>query len=181
MGTVEPIKDKKDIEKIKKILSKQSTRNLLMFEIGINCGLRISDILALKVQDVKNKNHIEIVEKKTKKKRIVPLNQNLKLLIKKYTKNKEDDDPLFKSKKSKKHLDRFCAYKIINETCQKINLSDNFGTHTLRKTFGYHFYKKYKDIAMLQKIFNHSSPDITLRYIGISQEEIYKSCLNFYL
>ena len=55
------------------------------------------------------------------------------------------------------------------------------GTHTLRKTFGYHYYKKFKDIAMLQKIFNHSNPAITLNYIGIEQDKIDESYKNFIL
>jgi site-specific recombinase XerD len=49
---------------------------------------------------------------------------------------------------------------------------EEIGTHTLRKTFGYHFYKKTKHVAMLQDIFNHSAPIVTKRYIGISQDEI---------
>ena len=55
------------------------------------------------------------------------------------------------------------------------------GTHTLRKTFGYHYYKKFKDIAMLQKIFNHSNPALTLNYIGIEQDKIDESYKNFIL
>ena len=55
------------------------------------------------------------------------------------------------------------------------------GTHTMRKTFGYHHYKKFKDIAMLQKIFNHCSPEVTLRYIGIEQEQIEESYTQFVL
>lgn len=46
---------------------------------------------------------------------------------------------------------------------------DGIGTHTLRKTFGYHFYKQTKDVAMLQEIINHSDQRATLRYIGINQ------------
>ena len=49
---------------------------------------------------------------------------------------------------------------------------DSIGTHTLRKTFGYHFYQKYKDLALLQELFNHSAPSVTLRYIGINQDMI---------
>ena len=56
---------------------------------------------------------------------------------------------------------------------EEAHLEEKFGTHSMRKTFGYHHYKKYKDVAMLQKIFNHSSPAVTLTYIGIEQEEKY--------
>lgn len=72
------------------------------------------------------------------------------------------------------------AYNILNEAAKKCGLQSQ-GTHSLRKTFGFHYYKKYKDIAMLQEIFNHSSPSICLRYNGINQEEIDKSLDNFCL
>ena len=64
------------------------------------------------------------------------------------------------------------SYSIIKEACKLAGLEEIVGTHTLRKTFGYHHYKKYRDVAMLQKIFNHSDPEITLRYIGINQDII---------
>lgn len=64
MGTVEPLRKISDIRKVERLLAKQSYRNLLIFTLGTNCGLRISDILALNVEDVKNKNYIQIIEKK---------------------------------------------------------------------------------------------------------------------
>ena len=78
-------------------------------------------------------------------------------------------------------MDRITAYRLLNRVCNLMNLDIKIGTHTLRKTFGYHFYKQYKDVVMLQKIFNHSNPAITLRYIGIEQDEVYKSYENFIL
>ena len=78
-------------------------------------------------------------------------------------------------------LGRSAAYRIINGACRVVGIKENIGTHTLRKTFGYHHYRKFKDIALLQKIFNHYSPSVTLRYIGIDQEEINKSYMNFIL
>ena len=78
-------------------------------------------------------------------------------------------------------LDRFGAYCILKTAAEEIGWQGHIGTHTLRKTFGYHHYKKFKDVAMLQKIFNHSSPVITLRYIGIDQDIIDRSYNNFVL
>lgn len=83
-------------------------------------------------------------------------------------------EPLFLSKRGKR-LDRISAYRSLKLACKTLNIELHIGTHTLRKTFGYHHYKMFKDIAMLQKIFNHSSPDTTLRYIGIEQEIISSS------
>jgi len=180
MATVEPIRSKADIKKIEKILEKRSLRDLLLFDIGINSGLRISDILSLNVSDVKNKNYICVTEKKTGKYKKLPINSKLKNLIEKYAKNKNEDSPLFKTAVGNR-MNRILAYMIINDVCNVAGLNIQAGTHTMRKTFGYHHYKKFKDVAMLQMIFNHSSPQITLRYIGISQDEIDKSYKNFIL
>lgn len=70
------------------------------------------------------------------------------------------------------------AYKILKKAANEIGLVD-IGTHTMRKTFGYHFYQKTKDIVLLQKIFNHSSPDVTKRYIGMDQDMMDKGIDGF--
>lgn len=179
MSTVEPIRNIEDLRKLENILAK-NPRDLLFFTIGTNCGLRISDILSLNVQDVKNKNYIQLTEQKTGKYKKFPINSKLKPMLENFTKNRKGHEPLFMTK-FKNRLNRVSAYYIIKQACENINPEEKFGTHTMRKTFGYHYYKKYKDIAMLQKIFNHSSPMVTLRYIGIEQDEINKSYTNFVL
>lgn len=179
MSTVEPIRKLSDLKKIETILE-QNRRNLLIFIMGINCGLRISDILALDVKDVRGKKFVQITEKKTGKFKKFPINSKLKPMLEEYTKEKNPDEPLFKTV-FENRLDRFAAYHMIKNVCKKAGLEEKIGTHTLRKTFGYHHYKKFKDVAMLQKIFNHSSPSITLRYIGIEQDEIFESYNNFIL
>ena len=176
MTTVEPIRNVENIKKIEQILSK-NPRNLLFFTMGTNCGLRISDILGLDVKDVKDKSYIQIVEKKTGKFKKFPINAKLKPMLKDFTKGKKMTEPLFTTK-FKNRLERVAAYKIINAACKEAGLEERVGTHTLRKTFGYHHYQKFKDVVMLQKIFNHYSPEITLRYIGIAQDEIDKSYQN---
>lgn len=180
MTCVEPIRSLKDLKKVEKILAKQSLRDLLFFTIGTNCGLRISDILALNVGDVRGKKYIQLIEKKTKKFKKFPINIKLLPMIENFTKEKSLSEPLFVTK-YKNRLERIAAYKIICKACKEAGLEENIGTHTLRKTFGYHHYKKYRDVAMLQKIFNHSSPDVTLRYIGIEQSQIEESYINFIL
>lgn len=180
MNEVEPIRDKKRIRKVERVLAKRSPRDLLLFVMGTNTGLRVSDILALNVKDVRNKDFIDIIEKKTGKHKRFPINDKIKALIYRYTIDKEIDSPLFTSIYNKR-LDRTIAYRIVNRACRKIGMQEKIGTHTMRKTFGYHHYQKFKDVALLQKIFNHYSPSVTLRYIGIDQEEINNSYLNFIL
>lgn len=180
MTTVEPIRNKKDIQKVEKILAKQGARELLLFVIGTNCGLRISDILNLNVGDVRNKSHIQITEKKTGKFKKFPINAKLKPLLEEFIKSRKNDEPLFLSHWGHR-LDRVTAYYIIRNACKKAKLQEKIGTHSMRKSFGYHHYQQFKDVVILQKIFNHSSPQITLRYIGIEQDEIDCSYNNFIL
>ncbi len=179
MTTVEPIRSIEDLRKVENILSKNK-RNLLFFTLGTNCGLRISDILSLNVGDVRNKTHIQLVEKKTGKFKKFPINAKLKPMFEDFTKNKNPDEPLFITI-FKHRLERVAAYYIIKNACEEAGIEERVGTHTMRKTFGYHHYQRFKDVAMLQKMFNHSSPQITLRYIGIEQDQIDESYSNFIL
>lgn len=180
MKVVQPIRDKEKIEEIKRILRHESYRNYFLFVMGINTGLRISDLLSLRVKDVRNKTHIVIREKKTGNIRRFLINNALRQEIDEYTQGMNDDDYLFKSERGNKPIQRVQAYKIINRAAKKVGLEE-IGTHTMRKTFGYHFYQRTKDVAMLQEIFNHSAPSITLRYIGITQDEIDNSLKEFNL
>lgn len=72
------------------------------------------------------------------------------------------------------------AYRVLQKAAEVLGRGD-IGTHTMRKTFGYFYYRKTKDLVFLQEIFNHSAPIITKRYIGLIQEEIDESLEDFYL
>jgi len=180
MNIVEPIRSKKDIARVEKILKKQSLRDYLLFVTGTNCGLRISDILNLDVKDVRGKTYISIIEKKTGKPKRFPINSKLKPLLEKFTQGRNDDEPLFLSIFNHR-MERTQCYRIIRDACCAAGIGCKIGTHTLRKTFGYHHYQKFKDVAVLQTIFNHYSPNVTLRYIGITQDMIDESYNNFIL
>jgi integrase len=180
MDFVQPIRDKNNIAEIKDILKRQSLRDWFLFVAGINTGLRISDLLKLKVGDIKDKTHITIKEKKTGKEKRFRINTALAECIEYYTMRMEQDAYLFPSRKGDNPISRVQAYRILNNVAQEVGLQE-IGCHTLRKTFGYHFYQKTKDVALLQKIFNHSAPTITLRYIGINQDVMDKAIDNFSL
>ena len=172
MQSVEPIRTKRQIERIKEVLKLKRERDFLLFVLGINCGLRISDLLRLRISDVKDKTHIEILEQKTGKYRRFPITPTIKGLLQNYIKNKGAEEWLFDSQKGHQAITRIQAYRIIKNACKKAGIVEHVGTHSLRKTFGYHLYKQTKDVALLQNILNHSSPNITLRYIGINQDII---------
>ncbi|EOB9072103.1 TPA: tyrosine-type recombinase/integrase, partial [Staphylococcus aureus] len=121
---------------------------------------------------------IKLREQKTRKQKQIPL-YHLKKDIDRYIQFLEDEDYLFKSNKLDseaqiKPISRVQAYRILNHSAKSIGLSE-IGTHSMRKTFGYHYYKKTKDVALLMDLFNHSSQVVTLRYVGISQEVINSS------
>lgn len=158
----------------------------MLFYTGINSGMRISDIVKLTKEDIRNsdnsmKQHITVIEKKTGKQKRFPLCNGLLLEMEKYTKNMRAGEYLFKSRKGEnKPITTVQAYRIISEAAKRIGLEE-IGTHTMRKIFGYWHYQQYKDVAILQEIFNHSSSSVTLRYIGINQDVIDKSYMNFSL
>ena len=184
MNFVEPIRKKSDIKIIENYLSMTNKRNELIFVLGINTGLRISDILALKISDVMNKTNVNIKEKKTGKLKSFPLNEKLQKLIKEYLNNIHKTSikmPLFTGKNGNR-INRSTVYRFINKAVNITGINVGaVGTHTMRKTFGYHHYKMFNDIVLLQNILNHSQPSVTLRYIGISQEEIDNSYKKFIL
>lgn len=153
-------------------------RDVLLFLIGINTGLRVNDIVRLKVKDVKKDTFI-IREGKTQKQREINVSM-LRSEIDEYIQNKPDHEYLFKSQKGDKHITTTQVYRILVNAGEYAGY-DYIGTHTMRKTFGYHHYKQFKDVAILQEIFNHEAPSITRRYIGIRQDEINESLNGFRL
>lgn len=178
MNFVQPIRDPEIIGDIKKHLREENERNYMLFVTGINSGLRISDILPLKVKDAK-KSHFSLRETKTGKQKRIQITPALRRELKYYLEGKDDGEYLFKSREGRnKPIGRSMAYKILRKAAEHFGLEE-IGTHTLRKTFGYHFYNQTKDVAMLQEIFNHSSPQITLRYIGVNQDSMDKAMSKF--
>ena len=176
----EPIRSKEDILSIEKYLKEHNERDYVIWVLGLNSGLRVSDIVGLNVSDVVNQTHIYIIEKKTQKKKAFYINDKLKKVLESYTQGKKLDKPLFTGVQGKR-LNRSQVYRFIVRTCKELGIKAKVSTHTMRRTFGYHHYQKFKDAVILQKIFNHSSQRITLMYIGVEQDEIDLSYKNFEL
>jgi len=178
MKTVQPIKDKKLINDICEYLKNKSSRDYMLFYIGINSGLRISDLINLKTYQVRNKDFINITEKKTGKEKLFPIFPHVKAELEKYLLEIKNNLYLFQTKYGIKNICRHRAYQILKDVQREFKL-DLIGTHTLRKTFGYHYYLDVKELATLMLIFNHSSETTTLRYIGMSQERINNSLMKW--
>jgi integrase len=188
----EPITDKSKIEAMKTDLKNRNLRDYMLMLMQLNAGLRIGDTIKLKVSDVKDKDYLDIIEEKTSKtrkktkKKHFKLNTQLKKEIKSYIKGMSDDDYLFPSRQvktktgEKECISRMQAYRILCQSAENVGIK-NFSTHSLRKTFGWFYYKKTNDIAKLMDIFGHSSQKITLVYIGVRQAEIDATLDDFYL
>lgn len=174
MNEVQPLKSKRDIARMKKALH---GRDLLLFTIGINTALRISDILQLKVGDFDG-DYLVVKERKTGKARRIRVNKSVKQAIRKLTPaDAKPSDWLFPSRKgnpdgTSRPVSRVQAWRILNAAADRAGIDVSFGTHSLRKTFAYHAYKSGVDIALLMRLLNHASQRETLRYIGIEQETV---------
>ena len=180
MSYVEPIRDLEQVKNIAGyIRSHYGEKYYVMFAIGIYSGLRVSDILKLRVGDVRGRSNISIREKKTGKAKQFPISADIRQMLASYCSGKDDHEYLVPSPKKGKHVSRQYAYEIIRASGKEYGV-DHLGTHTMRKTFGYHFYKQTKDIALLQTLFNHSSQQITLRYIGIVSTDAAKAMSNMH-
>lgn len=180
--TVDPIRSEKDIKKIKRLL-RNNPRDLLLFTMGINNGLRISDLLKLKVGDVSDVGAgetIKIRETKTGKMNVLMINRSVHQILTAYLEEVKprDHDYLFQSRNgNNKPLTRETVNKMVKEWTR--SLKGNYGTHTLRKTFGYIQRTKYAvSFEVLCKRFGHSSPSITMRYLGIDDKEVNGILLN---
>jgi integrase len=172
---VDPIRKRKDIGSIKKILA-DKPRDLALFTLGINTNLRASDLLRItvgQVRDLKPGDELTLTEKKTGKFRRVTLNKSVVQAIQGLLKARsyQDDAPLFLGQRGV--LTVPSVHALVKSWCRMINLKGNYGSHTLRKTFGYQMRVAFGvDIPRLMVVFNHSSQAQTLAYLGIQPSEI---------
>jgi integrase len=178
--TVEPLRRKRDIAKIKQAL-KDRPRDLALFTLGINVGLRGSDLLSLRFSDVLDaddrvRRRLSITERKTHKQRHISLGPSPQAAIKSLLPEDMDElDPdayLFPSRKGGGAMGVVRLHQLVNQWCRDAGIKGHFGSHSLRKTYGRFLYKKGTDLSLLMKVFNHSSQAITLRYIGVEQDQV---------
>ena len=179
MKKVDPIKDKADIRRMLDYLEGQSMRNATLFRLGLNTILRVSDLLELKVSDFytisgKFRTHVTLKEKKTGKVKKIKINKVARKIVPQHIQHYHlsgDDFLFFSTQNPDKAIDRYQAWRVLTKAGNYCGL-DNFSPHSMRKTLAYHVYKQTKDIALTMRLLNHRSPDVTLKYIGIEQEEI---------
>lgn len=186
MSTTKPIKNRDALEKMKHYyLDIGAYRNHTLIVLGVNTALRISDILHFKWEDVYDfakqdfRNHISLIEQKTHKESIIALNASaayaLKQQLEALTLENAFPTPktyIFTSRKhTNKPISRSQAYRIIKEAAIAAGMDEHISCHSLRKTFGYFAWKEGVSPIMLMNIYNHSSFQITKRYLCIEQDE----------
>lgn len=187
MNTAQPIRKTEDLNRIKSYYKNECPhpRNYLLIIMGLNTALRISDILQCQWEDVydfKNtewKEHIVIVEKKTGKNSSVWINHNLQMALREYAAFLEKENIrifpqkfLFESLGfENKPISRIQAFRIIKRAAEACNITEVVSCHSLRKTFGYHAWQQGISPVLLMNIYNHSSFQVTQRYLGIEQDD----------
>lgn len=186
MREVQPIRDPDLIVNMQNYLKVRSFRNYLLFTMGIHCGLRVSDLLELRAGDVRDQMHISYVAKKTRRKKrrkekkfVVHPSYYDDLML--YIRDMHDDEYLFQSRQRKpdgrkgQPISRQMAWRMISDAAKHFGLKD-IGTHSLRKTWGYHLIMNAEPhempyvMALLMEAFGHESQEVTLRYLGLTQD-----------
>lgn len=170
MKTVEAIKDEQQLLAMKTFLQARSPRDYCLLLLGINTGIRVHDLLHLHVQDVADEygQILHYLQSSTYTDPPVYLNHPVRESLRACIEEGKlsGNDFLFKSRKTKEPITRQQAYRIINEAAKQAGISEPIGTHTLRKTFGYHAYAKGIAISLIQKRLQHTTPSETRQYIG---------------
>lgn len=182
MEVVEALKDISQIEAMKKYLKEHSQRDYLLFVIGINTGLKITELLSMKFEEVLRedgtvKEFYSLPVKDEKFKQDVYLNTKVKEALLDYAQSIDvkRENYVFQSNKTTNSITRQQAYRVIHSAAEAVGIVGKIGTNSMRKTFGFHAYKRGIAIALLQKHFHHATPSETLRYLGISKEEEFKT------
>ena len=175
MNFVQPIRDPQLVEAIMRYFRNRSIRDYLFIGLGFYSGLRVSDLRTLRAGMCRG-THIEIYESKTKKRKRFIIHPDIRDELHKYIANMNDDEYIFASRQKKRNgvpglpISRSRAYQILNKAAKHFGLVD-IGCHTMRKTWGYHLYRQDpRNLALLMKMFNHTSETVTLRYLGITQD-----------
>lgn len=192
MGTTQPIKSKDDIQRLKDyFLQKKEIRNYTMITLALNTSSRIGDLLNLRWKDVYNfdahryKMHIVVREQKTGKQNTIPLNIEAKGsldMLMHSTENIEAHMCIFKSRVGEnRHIGRTRAFNIIKSAVKELHIEGSISCHSLRKTFGYQAWKMGVPPALIMSIYNHSSIEITKRYLSIDQDDKDEVFLNMNL
>lgn len=182
MSTTQPIRDGEDVHKLIAYYEQEepNLRNKTLIIFALHTALRISDILALRWENVyhfKKKryvDHLSVYEKKTGKISRLAFNQHVLQALEEYrnSRNPQPQDYIFSKMNDPSHpLCRSQAYRIVKKAAEATLNEPHISCHSLRKTFGYHAWKQGISPVLIMDVYNHSSFVITRRYLGIDQDD----------
>lgn len=196
---VDTITNEETVYRLETYLKGVTQRDYVIFKIGTNLGLRVSDFLDMPkdsqaeriekgkkpyytvqhFRDMCELGKVKLNQEKTDKSAYFDIPPDVKALMLEYMEGRDGDEPMFPSRMGGKALTRVGYHVVLKKACEILDIKENIGCHSMRKMFGYFHYKKYGNIRMLMEIFNHSKEYMTLKYIGVVQEEINMSMQNF--
>lgn len=190
MKLVQPIRDLETLQRCFEI-AREHDRNRktgevsweLILLIGLNTSLRVSDFRRFKVSDLRGKDYAQMQAKKTGKEARILINPQARREINRLLAGRKPDEYIFQSRQKDsithkaRPITRQRCYQIMNTIAKEAGIEERIGCHTLRKTFGYHYYKLTGDVVSLQRILGHSFQRETLVYIGVVQENIDESLM----
>lgn len=179
-----------DIERITKsidISTDLGIRNQCMVEVLYGCGLRVSELIDLKISDINFKEGFIKVEGKGKKIRFVPLAKYTSKLIKNYIENvrinnkinKKYEDILFLNSRGSA-MSRVIVFIIIKELAEKAGIRKNISPHTFRHSFATHLLQNGADLRFIQEMLGHSSITTTEIYTHLKTEELHDVILKYH-
>jgi integrase len=186
MKEVEAVKSSKDIDTVHTLLNKHAGSDFGdIWRFGINVALRISDLLTVKFLDIdKERRELVVIESKTQKSRVIRLNDTAMNIVEDRKQRFPDNEFLFQShsnraKSLNKPFDRSTVARRFKEVGEIVGIK--LGTHSLRKTRGYMMHNAGVSIEQICRVLNHSSPAITMAYIGLTKEQTLQTYDDFEL
>ena len=179
MALTQPVRNKKHLKQLADyFLRRGQYRNHLLLVTGAHTALRISDILRLQWTDVYDEErqefytHVTLREGKTGKSKTIILHPTVINALQMYLPYRKGAFIFTGNRKNLAAISRIQAWRILSTAAEAIRLGIRVSAHALRKTAGYHLWQNGTSPVLLMAVFNHSSYEVTKRYLGISQDEL---------